>query len=108
MARVAAFIVYLSSPATEATSVAYATVPGTAVSPSDYMATSGTVTFSVGEQAKNVIVPVRDEDASVAEQFTLVLSSPVAVDILDGTGICILPATTAPVIPVISIGSITI
>lgn len=108
MARVAAFIVYLSSPATETTSVAYATVPGTATPPGDYTAMTGTLTFNAGESAKNVIIPVRDEDTSVSEHFTLVLSTPVAAEILYGTGVCTLPAITTPVIPVISIGSITI
>lgn len=108
MARVAVFIVTLSAASNNAVTVSYATAPGTAVPPSDFTPTSGTITFLPGERVKQVIVPVRDDDQADEETFFLVLSSPSGAGTADDTGCCTLPAKTAPVVPVISIGSITI
>lgn len=57
----ATFTVSLSEPASAPVSVAYATADGTATSPSDYTAGSGTVTFAAGERSKSVVVGVRGD-----------------------------------------------
>lgn len=106
--RDANFVVTLSAAAASAITVAYATADGTATAPDDYTSTSGTLTFAPGETTKTVDVPVRLEDAEDEEAFMLVLSSPLGATIADGTGVATLPAAAAPVVPVISIGSITI
>jgi hypothetical protein len=70
-------------------SVAYVTQNGTALAGSDYIATSGTLTFAVGETAKSVTVQiigdtVRERD----ETFYLVLSNPSAsAEIVDAEGV---------------------
>ena len=57
-------------------SVDYATGGGTATAGEDYTHTSGTLTFSEGEQAKTVPVPLLDDDdAEDAETLTLTLSN---------------------------------
>ena len=55
--NVLSFVVSLSAPATEAVTVGYHTVAGDATA-SDFTATSGTLTFAVGEQSKTVQVSV--------------------------------------------------
>ena len=58
-------------------SVDYATSDGTAQAGSDYRATSGTLTFSAGETAKTISVPVlRDSHNEGHERMTLTLSNP--------------------------------
>ena len=72
------FPVTLSSPATGAVSVGFATTDGTAAAPGDYAATSGTVTFAAGETAKTVAVGiVSDTAVEPNETLTVTLSAPV-------------------------------
>lgn len=107
MARKMRFTVTLSPALTEAATVAWTTVPGTAVSPSDFTASSGTLTFAVGETSKLIDVPVRSADQETQEQFTVVLSNPsTGNSIADGTGIGILPGVAS--LPVASTNNITI
>jgi glucose/arabinose dehydrogenase len=62
-----------SAPAT----IDYATSNGTAISPSDYLATSGTLHFSAGETFKTLSVPlVEDLYVEGNETVTLSLSNP--------------------------------
>jgi Calx-beta domain len=69
--------------------VAYLTRDGTAVAGSDYIATSGTLTFAAGETAKSVTVQiigdtVRERD----ETFSLILVNPSAgAEIVDDEGV---------------------
>lgn len=77
MARQAKFTVSLSKSSTERITVDYATRDGTATAPSDYTATSGTLTFEPGEVSKVIGVPLRDKVAgSDDEVFTLALTNP--------------------------------
>ncbi len=56
--------------------VAFQTQDGSAVAGEDYVATSGTVIFSVGNSTTTVSVPILDDDiAEEDETFSLVLSS---------------------------------
>ena len=89
-------------------SVHYATVGGTAVSGTDFTATSGTLSFAPGQTVKNIVVPiVNDTAAEVAERFTVVLSAPVNATVADGTGTVVVAANDAAVVaaPRISLGA---
>jgi Calx-beta domain len=67
-------------------SVDYAATAGTATG-GDYTATSGTLTFTPGQTAKTVVVPIVDDVLTeAAESVTLVLSNPSGGTIFDGTG----------------------
>jgi hypothetical protein len=72
------FTVTLSgAPVFTPVTVAYTTADGTATSPGDYTATSGTVTFNAGETTKPVNVPiVNDTLDENNETLTLTLSNP--------------------------------
>jgi hypothetical protein len=84
----AAFTVTLSEPAGETVTVAYATADGTAKAKSDYLATSGTLTFAPGETTKTITVAVKgDMRVEDDEYFTVNLSSAVGATIEDGRGI---------------------
>ena len=65
--------------------VDYATAGGTAEEGADYTATSGTLTFAPGEDAKTIAVPtLEDETDEENETFTLDLSNPDGATIQDG------------------------
>lgn len=75
--QTATFTITKSAPARDSLSVNYATVSGTAASPGDFAATSGTVTFLGWETVKTVAVQVIDDGlAEGAEQFSLTISTP--------------------------------
>ena len=66
--------------------VDYATSDNTALSPADYTATSGALTFSAGQTSKTVQVPiVNDAHDDDGETFTFTLSNPVGAAIDDAT-----------------------
>ncbi len=83
------FVVTLSKVTTQTVTVGYATVDGTAIAGSDYVATSGTLTVAPWVGAQTVAVTVLGDSLSEAqESFTLHLSSPVHATLAaaDGTG----------------------
>ena len=84
----AEFTVTLSSAATGAVTVSYATVDGTATAGADYTTTSGMLTFEVnGDRTQRVEVPtLEDDEAEETETFTVQLSSPSGATVADGTG----------------------
>ena len=60
-----------------AASVNYSMVNGTATSPADYTASSGTLNFANAEGVKEITVPITDNLVTNADKtFTVVLSSP--------------------------------
>jgi probable HAF family extracellular repeat protein len=84
----AIFTVSLSEAGTQTVTVAYTTVDGTAVAGSDYVATSGTLTFAPGQTSRTIAVPVlgdRDPEAYV-ETFHVVLSNPANAILADARG----------------------
>lgn len=84
--RQARFTVTLSQASTDTVTVDWETVAGTATSPSDFTADSGTLTFAPGELTKDVIVLIRDQLAgSSDEQFTVKLSNPVNANLASKT-----------------------
>ena len=79
------FAVTLSRPASGTVTVDYATADGTATAGEDYTATTGTLTFSSGEQTKTISVPLIDDAIDEGQEtFTLTLSNPTQARILDG------------------------
>ena len=71
------FEVRISRPASEPITVDWATSDGTATAGSDYVASSGTLTFGSGDRVKTVAVPILDDDHDEDEEtFTLTLSNP--------------------------------
>jgi endoglucanase len=74
---IAIFTVTLSAPSTQPISVAYATVDGTASQGTDYVPTSGTLTFAPGQTQLTVSVPiVADPTMAADEAFSVLLSDP--------------------------------
>ncbi len=72
--------VSLSRAAATAVSVRYATSNGTALSGSDYTATTGTLTFAIGETSKTFSIPITNDVAlELTETVNLTLSAPVGV-----------------------------
>lgn len=73
----AIFTVSLSAPAGEPSSLNFATADGTATAGSDYLSTSGTLNFAVGDTSQTVVVPVQgDTLVEGNETFFLNLSNP--------------------------------
>ena len=84
----ATFMVSLSPASSELVTVAYATQDGTAVTDSDYTATSGTLRFEPGETIQNIqVATLRDAIAEPSESFTVELSDPVGTAITNSTGV---------------------
>lgn len=82
------FPVTLSAKSTDAVSVDYTTADGTANTPADYAAASGTLTFNPGETAKTIPVTVVGEVTfEPDETLTVMLSKPVNGTIADGSAI---------------------
>jgi hypothetical protein len=80
------FPVSLSVASSTAVSVRYATSDGTAKQPTDYMPTSGTLTFAPGETLKSIAVGVvGDRAVEQDETFIVTLSDPVNALIARGT-----------------------
>ena len=82
---IAEFTVTLSSAATGAVTVSYATVDGTATAGADYTTTSGTLSFTPGQTTKRVEVQtLPDTDQEGAESFTVRLSGATGATLTDG------------------------
>ena len=76
--------------------VHYATANGTAVSGTDYTATSGTLTFGPGQTEQNITVPILDRaGAAPARKFTVTLSSPVNATLVQKTATVTIGASGA-------------
>ncbi|MDZ7791397.1 MAG: cadherin-like domain-containing protein [Xanthomonadales bacterium] len=83
----ASFTVSLSESATSTVTVDYATANGTAAAGADYNTTSGTLTFSPGETAKNVAVTVLEDTLYENDETFLVnLSNAANANISDSQG----------------------
>jgi hypothetical protein len=72
------FNVTLNKTSAQSVSLSYATTDGSATAPTDYTATSGTLTFAPGETAKTIAVSVRGDTLVEADEtMRLNLSNPV-------------------------------
>ena len=82
------FTVSLSAPSTGTVTVAYSTRDDSALAGSDYVATSGTLTFAPGEVTKQITVLVNgDTVAEDVEVFFVDLTSASGATIGDGEGL---------------------
>jgi len=83
----ATFTVTLSSPSGQTVTVSYATGNGTATTPFDYTAVSGTLTFAPGETSKPISVPINgDTRFEGDETFFVNLTNPNNATISDPQG----------------------
>lgn len=87
--RTAYLTVSLSRTATSTVTVDYRTADGTATQPGDYMARSGTLTFTAGATNRSVALPIKaDTVVEVQENLTLRLSNATGgARMADGTGV---------------------
>jgi peptidoglycan/xylan/chitin deacetylase (PgdA/CDA1 family)/carbon monoxide dehydrogenase subunit G len=94
--------VRLSEPTSRSVSFAYATADGTALAGKDYTATSGTLTFSVGQTSRRIAVKVKGDNLDEwNEKFTVKLSKPSGATISRATGtVTILDDDPAPTVRV--------
>jgi sugar lactone lactonase YvrE len=84
----ASFAVTLDSASTSLISVSYSTADGTAVAGSDYVATSGTLSFAPGETTHTIVVRTLDDTISEpTETFFVNLSNPVGATIARAQGV---------------------
>lgn len=84
----AVFTVTLSAASGQTVSVNYATADGTATQPSDYTTTSGGLTFTPGQTARTIVVPVFGETVPEAnESFFVNLTGATNATIADGQGV---------------------
>jgi hypothetical protein len=95
--REASFFITLNRPSAGVVSMNYATANGSALAGSDYVATSGTLSFAPGEVAKTVKVTLTNDSLpELSEAFNLVLSSLVGATALDAVGTAIIHENDAP------------
>jgi hypothetical protein len=91
------FQVTLSPASAKSVSVGYATSDGTATAPADYIAASGTLTFSPGETTKSITVSiVGSQSIAPNKQFSLNLTNPVNATLLSDTATGNIETHTAP------------
>jgi aryl-phospho-beta-D-glucosidase BglC (GH1 family) len=87
-APTAAFTVSLFQSSSQTITVSYATANGTATAGSDYVASSGTLTFAPGETQKTILIPIiPDTIPEPDETFYVRLSSPTNATLTDGEGL---------------------
>ena len=95
------FPVTLNPASSQVVTVAYATQDGTAVTDSDYTATSGTLRFEPGETIQNIqVATLRDAIAEPSESFTVELSDPVGTAITSSTGVGTIAADAMPALSI--------
>jgi hypothetical protein len=84
----AVFTVTLSPTSSQAVTVNYGTSNGTAVAPTDYTTTGGTLTIPAGMTSGTISVPIVTDALDEAnETFTVNLSNPINATVADGTSI---------------------
>jgi hypothetical protein len=91
--------------------VEYATIDGTASSTSDYVSTTGTLTFVAGETTKTVLVPiVGDNTPEADETVTLQLSGPSGATLgTSASTVTIIDNDSPPpVTPTLSVGNASV
>lgn len=103
---IASFDVRLSNPSYQTIAVSFATADGSATAGSDYIATSGTLTFNPGETTKPIGVEVIGDDVDeLHETFLVNLSSPSNATIAVTQGVGTILDDDGPTI---SIGSVSV
>jgi glucose/arabinose dehydrogenase len=103
----ATFTVSLSNASSQTISASYAVADGSAVAGSDYVTTSGTVTFTPGQLTQPISVTVNGDTLfELAETFNLNLTSPTNATIADNQGVGTITNDDAQ--PTISINDVTV
>ncbi len=78
----AQFSVSLSTPASQPVQVTYATSPGTATAPQDYLSDTNTLTFPVGTTSVPVSITLVDDNSyEPLETFEVILAAPVGASL---------------------------
>lgn len=104
----AVFTVRLSAPQTHEVTVDYSTVNGAATSPSDYVATSGRLTFAPGETAKSILVRVvGDTVLEGDETFFVQLANVVGATLANGQGVGTIKDDDAPLASPFAVFTVT-
>ena len=94
----AVFTVTLNAASGQTVTVNYATADGTATQPADYTSTSGTLTFTPGQTARTITVPVIGETIPEAnETFFVNLSAATNATISDNQGVGTISNDDVPV-----------
>lgn len=105
--RDAVFSLTLSPVSGRDVSVNVATVNGTALAGSDYVATNGTVTFDAGQTTRSVVVKVNGDSLNEeTEVFSLNLSSP--LNALVGTGTATGSIVNDDAVPTLSLTGVSL
>ncbi|MBK8010117.1 MAG: hypothetical protein IPK13_02120 [Deltaproteobacteria bacterium] len=105
--RSLALTVTLSSVTSESVTVDWTTVNGSAVSPADFTARSGTLVFSPGATTRSVTVPiVGDRLDELNETFRVRLSNPSGATIADGEAVATIRDDDDP--PLVSIADVSV
>jgi autotransporter-associated beta strand protein len=103
----AVFTVSLANPSYQQITVNFATANGTAVSPDDFSATSGVVTFNAGVTVMQVTIPVQGDVLNEAnETFAVNLSSPTNATIFDNQGFGTIIDNDP--LPTLSVGNVSV
>jgi len=91
------FTVSLDAPSNQTVTVNYATANGTATAGSDYVAASGTLTFTPGVTTQTAVITVNGDTLFEANETILLnLSGPTNATIIDGQGLGTLTDDDAP------------
>jgi|GEM_PF-7131196 len=94
----------LNHPSAFPITVDFATANGAAVAPGDYTATSGKLTFAVGEISKSIpVLIVNDTTLEVAETLTVTLSNVSGATIADNSAVVTIQNDDAPAAPSVSL-----
>jgi len=89
--RDAVFSITLSPPVDTSASIDFATLDGTALAGSDYVATNGTVTFAPGQMTNSISITLTpDVYPEDDEQFFVTLTNNVGALIAQGVGTCVI------------------
>ena len=90
--------VTISTTVSSVVTVNYATSNGTAIAGSDYTATTGSLTFPVGILSKTFTIPIlNDLITESTETFTVTLTDPVNISLLDPVGVVTIIDNDTPI-----------
>ena len=105
----ATFTVSLSTAAVAPVTVNYLTADGTATAGSDYLATSGTASFAIGQSTQTFTVTVNgDGTVEPNETFFVNLSSPTAATIADSQGVATITNDDSATTPSLAVSDVSV
>ncbi|HEU4713142.1 MAG TPA: FG-GAP-like repeat-containing protein [Pyrinomonadaceae bacterium] len=97
----ASVTVLLSNPSFQTITVAFATANSTATAGSDYVATSGTVTFNPGETTKTIPLQITGDNVDeIHETFFVNISNPTNATILTAQGSVVIADDDGPTVSI--------